>query len=307
MDFSSTSSDLKPLSNAEFHTLLEAIKLYNGAESEQLNLFQSDDSFNFAFLTEIDLRFLEDKLGIKSELSNRIMALLKRSAAISFEIERLKSIAKVVTVFDDGYPQKLKCRLGKLPKSMREPALLYFCGDLGIQKINFVGFVGARNIDDSDKDWTESAIKRIYGKAKNEKDVIGIVSGGAEGIDQISEYAALQLSMPVIEFSKNMKISLDSLEVIDAVQDQNMLLFSEVNPLRRLSKYEAMAHFTNRNKYIYAMSEYAVVVKSAKGSKSGTWKGATEALEKNICKVYVRNAKYEGNVDLITRGGVPIS
>jgi predicted Rossmann fold nucleotide-binding protein DprA/Smf involved in DNA uptake len=85
----------------------------------------------------------------------------------------------------------------------------------------------------------------------------------------------------------------------------DMLLFSEINPVRTLSKTDATAHFMNRNKYIYAMSDYTVVVKSGTGPKSGTWAGASEALTRGISKVYVRDIDFEGNKDLIARGGIP--
>jgi predicted Rossmann fold nucleotide-binding protein DprA/Smf involved in DNA uptake len=114
--------------------------------------------------------------------------------------------------------------------------------------------------------------------------------------------------MPVIEFSKSMNTTLKNSDYVDAIGSQNMLIFSEVNPLRKLSRIEATAHFMNRNKYIYAMSEYTVVVRSAVGPKSGTWSGAKEAIDRKITKVYVREVnEYAGNMDLIRLGGKPIS
>jgi len=300
-------SDLKPLTNAEFHRLLRELDRYNGCDEDaQISMFSSTatNNLDFEFLPEVDEAFLRSELLFDSELSGRITALLKRNTAVSFEIERLESIAKIVTVFDADYPEKLKSKLRNMPDSLREPALLYYCGELSLQNLKYIGFVGARDIDVADSEWTKAAVRKIFEKSENDGTIIGVVSGGAEGVDRISENTAIELSMPIIEFSKNMKNSLENMAVIDAVQEQRMLLFSEVNPLRRLTKYEATAHFMNRNKFIYAMSEYTIVVKSAKGPKSGTWTGAKEAIERNLCDVYVRKAPYEGNIDLIEMGGI---
>jgi len=120
MDFSMGESNLKPLTNAEFHRLLRELDRYNGCDEDaQISMFPSTatNNLDFEFLPEVDEEFLRSELLFDSELSDRITALLKRKAAVSFEIERLESIANVVTVFDADYPEKLKNKLGNMPDS----------------------------------------------------------------------------------------------------------------------------------------------------------------------------------------------
>lgn len=305
MDFSKRSEGCKPLSNAEFHTLLAAIDAHNGKsdESRQLCLFGANTDFPFEMLGEVDRSFLIGDLRLEESLADKIIALRKRSASVAFELDRFEGTMQVITVFDEAYPMCLKNGLHGMSKSKREPPLLFYSGDLSLFNFKYAAFVGARDADELDAEWTKGAVVRI--KAKGTPD--GIVSGGSKGIDDISERAALAAGMPVIEYSKNMKKRLADEAIVDAVREGRMLLLSEVNPFRSLSRHEATAHFMNRNKYIYASAEYAVVVRSGFGPKSGTWAGADEALKHKFCKVYVRDAPYKGNVDLKNRGGKSVS
>jgi predicted Rossmann fold nucleotide-binding protein DprA/Smf involved in DNA uptake len=295
----------KPLTVAEWYHLLMTIEEYN--KPTQINLFSdTTKSLAFEFLPEVDADFLIKELKLKEDLAQKIVALIKRMDSLTFEIENLDSQGvKICTIFDDDYPAKLKTRLANMPHSLREPPMLYCCGDLSIAEHRFAGFVGARDIDESDEAWTRDAVRKIRSKAEKENLVFGIVSGGAEGVDRISEREALDGKMPVIEFSKSMNTTLKDPRCVSAIMNSEMLLLSEINPLRRLSRIDATAHFMSRNKYIYAMSDYTVVVKSGKGPKSGTWAGASEALARHISKVYVRDIDSDGNKDLIERGGIP--
>lgn len=309
MNSSEKKSFVKPLSNAEFYALNEAIAFYNGADDTlmQMDLFnqgvENPNRFNFTYLCDVDALFLSRELKLKGDLPNRIVSLLARRNSLAFEIEKLEGIAvHACTVFDDEYPKKLKDGLSAMPHSLREPPILYFCGELSLAGLEYAGFVGSRDVNEDDVAWVCETIKKIYNKAERDNKIMGIVSGGAEGTDKVSQDAAIKLVMPVIEYSKNMRASLKNETYLNAIIDERMLLLSEVNPLRTLSRPEATAHFMNRNKYIYATAKYTIVVKSAVGAKSGTWAGASEALKRKIGKVFVRDANYAGNVDLIKMG-----
>lgn len=311
METSEGNNVKRPLTNAEFYKLISAIERYNdnSSSSAQMNLFEQNlrNEIEFANLREIEADFMIQDLGLKCDLSERIVSLLKRMSSLTFELEKLESQGiRICTIFDDDYPTKLKTGLKNMPHSLREPPLLFCCGDLSIAKSNFVGFVGSRNVGADDIAWTQRVIENIYAKAERDRQIFGIVSGGAEGVDKISEDMAISLSMPVIEFSRNMRTTLKDAKYLDAIMEDKMLLISEVNPLRTLSRIEATSHFMNRNKYIYATANYTIVVKSAFGSKSGTWAGAAEALKRKIGKVFVRDIDYDGNQGLIKMGAKPL-
>jgi predicted Rossmann fold nucleotide-binding protein DprA/Smf involved in DNA uptake len=63
----------------------------------------------------------------------------------------------------------------------------------------------------------------------------------------------------------------------------------------------------DRNKYIYSLSDFGVVVRSDL-EKGGTWSGATECIEKNYCALFVLDLGKEerGNAKLIDMRGIPL-
>jgi hypothetical protein len=65
---------------------------------------------------------------------------------------------------------------------------------------------------------------------------------------------------------------------------KNLVLVSPFNPEAGFDVGNAMA----RNKYIYCLSDAAIVVATSKGS-GGTWSGATENLKRNWAPLWVLN------------------
>ena len=63
-----------------------------------------------------------------------------------------------------------------------------------------------------------------------------------------------------------------------------------------------------RNKYIYALADYAIVV-SSDADAGGTWSGAVENLSQKWCPLFVREADDvpDGNRKLLRKGGKPLS
>ena len=83
-----------------------------------------------------------------------------------------------------------------------------------------------------------------------------------------------------------------------------MLFASPFDPEAGFNVGNAMA----RNKVIYALADYAVVVNSSL-NEGGTWSGATEQLEKfKQIPVFIRSGADTpaGNRALIERGGIPL-
>jgi predicted Rossmann fold nucleotide-binding protein DprA/Smf involved in DNA uptake len=64
----------------------------------------------------------------------------------------------------------------------------------------------------------------------------------------------------------------------------------------------------DRNKYIYSLSDFGVVVRSDL-EKGGTWAGAVECIEKKYCPLFVLDLGREekGNDGLIKMAGIPLN
>lgn len=237
---------------------------------------------------------LEEKLQIDTEEAERILKLLFRGANMAFILEDLERKGiKVITRSDEQYPSRLKSLLKK-----QAPPLFYYAGNLDLLNYKSIAIVGSRHIDEEDERFTYSLAK----KASDER--IAIVSGGAKGVDSISEEAALKnngVAISVIADSISSKIKKKSIR--NAVIQGRLLVLSAINPDAPFSAGSAM----NRNKYVYALSMAAFIVAS-NFNKGGTWAGAVENLKNDWVKSFVlKSDKHSGNMELIRKGAKPIS
>lgn len=156
--------------------------------------------------------------------------------------------------------------------------------------------MGSRNVDDEGIEFT----KKLVEKASKEKLIV--YSGGARGVDTISEKIALNSGGAVVSFVADSLLSkIKKQDVINNIISGKLLLFSDVKPDVGFSAARAM----NRNKYIYA-SAYGAFIVSSDDNKGGTWSGAIESINNSFTKTLIwNNKKYSGNIKLIEKGGVP--
>jgi len=232
------------------------------------------------------------KMSYSDDFIDRITALAARGAGVAIELDALalKGIY-VITLFDSDYPVLLKRKLKR-----KTPPVLFYAGDIQLAKKIGIAIVGSRNVDEDGIEFT----KKIVEKATKEKLII--YSGGAKGVDTISEVTAINAGGAVVSFiADSLTSKIKKKEVINSIIQGKLLLLSDVKPETGFSAARAM----NRNKYIYA-SSYGTFVVCSDYNKGGTWSGATEAIRNEWSKVLAwDNKNYSGNQKLIEKGAVP--
>ena len=267
---------VKPLALSEWNLFLDKVIKMNMEPSIVLNK---------------DLEILKSLAYSDNEIE-RIRKLVSRGGAVAFELNELKSKGiNVITLFDADYPILMKRKLKR-----KTPPILFYAGDINLAKKIGIGVVGSRNVDENGIEFTKELVK----KATEEKLVI--YSGGAKGVDSISESTALLSGGAVVSFiSDSLSSKIKKREVLANIIDGKLLLISDVKPDVGFSAARAM----NRNKYIYAAS-YGTFVVSSDYKKGGTWNGAIENLKNNWTKEFVwKNNAYVGNIKLIENGAIP--
>ena len=246
-----------------------------------------------AKLLKMDRENIINNTKISGEEADRIVKLLSRGANIAFMLEDMsrKGIS-IVTRSDKEYPKKLKSILKKY-----SPPVIYYCGDLSLANKVGIGIVGSRNIDEDGEGFT----KQLAKKATEENLVI--FSGGAKGVDIISETTALNNKGHVVSIlADSLSRKIKNKDIRDNVISGKQLLLTANNPDSPFSAASAM----NRNKYIYALSNGTFVVASDY-NKGGTWTGAVENIKNEWVNTFVwNNNKYMGNAELIKRGGIGV-
>ncbi len=221
----------------------------------------------------------------------RLEALVARGSALALAVEKWLRIGLwVMTRSDSDYPKRLKSRLGTL-----SPAVLFGCGNRALLQNGGLAVVGSRKADSSDLQYARD----LGGLAANHG--YSVISGGARGVDEASMLGALDAEGTVIGvLADSLLKSVGSAKYRAHLRSGNLVLVSATHPEAGFNAGNAM----QRNKYIYCLSDSAVVVHS--GPKGGTWSGALENLKKGWVPLWVKDTDdtTAGNAAIVDSGGL---
>ena len=270
-----------------------------GKESAVKPLSLTEYSKLVQWLINVQLRpgdlLVPENIGeasIGSGLDNeRLKSLLVRGVQLGFAIEEWnRNGIWIISRSDEEYPVRYKKHLKD-----KAPPLLFGVGNRALLQGGGLGIVGSRNVDGEGEAFTRNVAELC---ALNQ---IPVVSGGARGVDQISMKATLEAGgFAIGVLAENLlKKSLER-DARHAIADERLLLLSPYHPNARFTVGTAMG----RNKLIYAMADYGLVV-SSEYKKGGTWAGAEEELRRdNAIPVFVRVGANvpSGNTKLLDLG-----
>ena len=235
------------------------------------------------------------ELNLTEDQIDRLEQLLSRGGQLGIELERLDSLGIWVTTrAEKTYPTRFKNVL-----KHKSPIVLYCAGDIKILKNEGVAIVGSRNVSDEGRYFAKKLAKRCA------KEGLTVISGGARGVDSISQDSSLTAGGTVVSiFPQGLESQIRSSKYREAILDRKLIALSTYHPKSSWAVYRAM----ERNKYVYALSKFTVVVESSL-NKGGTWSGATENLDSNWVPLFVRSEDNisPGNQELINRGGLEIT
>ena len=222
--------------------------------------------------------------------AERILALLSRGHSLALAIEKWQRAGLwVVTRSDPVYPKRLKARL-----RTDSPPVLFGCGNKSLLNVGGIAVVGSRNACDADLVFT----KQLGAKAAAQG--IGIVSGGARGVDEAAMLGAMQMGGNVIDIMADSLLkTATSAKWRKGLMDGNAVLVSPFYPEAGFNAGNAMA----RNKYIYCLADTSLVIHS--GNKGGTLDGAQENLKQQWVPLWVKPTKDKEatNEMLVRKGG----
>ncbi|MDB9310265.1 DNA-processing protein DprA [Aphanizomenon sp. CS-733/32] len=225
---------------------------------------------------------------------DRLLALLQRGAMLSLAVEKWTSRGLWILGRSDAkYPKRLKQIL-----KHSAPAIIYGVGNTELLSLGGLAIVGSRDVDEDIIHYTRKVAQTCSQQS------IQVISGGARGIDQESMLGILDhggTSVGVLADSLT-KAAVNS-KYRSSIQEGRLTLISSYDPDAGFSTGNAMG----RNKYIYSLADYALVVNSTCG-KGGTWAGAVEALSKlKEVPVFVKmgSSVPEGNQQLYNQGAKP--
>jgi len=221
--------------------------------------------------------------------TERIEALLDRGSALALSVEKwLRSGLWIITRADVEYPAKLKEKLGN-----QAPPVLFGCGNRHLLNQGGVAVVGSRHVNASDLQYSRELGVLVANCG------FSVISGGAKGVDEAAMLGALEVEGTAVGvLSNGLLKACSSQKYRDFLRQKSLVLISPFNPEAGFDVGNAM----QRNKYIYCLSDVAVVVHS--GTKGGTWTGALENIKKDWVPLWVKhiNDPEAGNRFLVQKG-----
>lgn len=231
----------------------------------------------------------DEVLGGRSDprgTTERIKRLLDRGSALGLAKDKWAQAGLWwLTSADEDYPARLKKRLGQA-----SPAVLYGCGRRTLLCSKGIAVVGSRDASENDLSWTQAFGEAVANAGYS------VVSGGARGIDQAAMFGALNKGGTVVGILADSLLRASSSKMYRShLRSQDLVLISPFNPEAGFTVGKAM----QRNKYIYCLSDKALVVHS--GIKGGTWEGAIENMKKQWVPIWVRrDSNGSGNAALLS-------
>jgi DNA processing protein len=235
---------------------------------------------------------MQFQLELSLEESERYSALLQRSGTLAIELERLSSLGiQVVTRVDQDYPERYRQRLRE-----SAPTVLFYAGEKSLLGQPGIAVVGSRNLDSVGEECAE-----FVGNSCGMSGLV-LYSGGAKGVDTLSMSAALTSRGTAVGIlADSLERAIRIPENRAAISRGDLCLATPFSPSAPFSVGTAMG----RNKLIYTLADYAIVVASD-AEKGGTWAGATEALRSKWVSVFVLDHPKmpEGNKLLIQKGAL---
>ncbi len=220
----------------------------------------------------------------------RVESLLDRGGALGLALEKWQRTGLwIITRSEVDYPERLKRKL-----RLDSPPVLFGCGSRALLGKGGIAIVGSRDADEDDLSFSSSLARTAANQG------LSVVSGAARGVDESAMLGALEHEGTAVG------VVADSL--LRAVTSQkyrkhllagDLVLISPFNPEAGFNVGNAMA----RNKYIYCLSDAAVVVNSTP-EKGGTWSGAIEDLKNGWVPLWVKpkDSPTSGNAALVEKG-----
>jgi DNA processing protein len=242
-----------------------------------------------------DAAELAKALTISAGQAERIVALLERSGGLSHDLEAAFARGLwAVTRVDERYPKRLRNTL-----KHQAPTVLFGAGEVDLLHRSGVAVVGSRNIDEPG-----AAFARQVGRKAVAAGLV-VVSGGARGTDRIAMDGALEADGAAVGvLADSLEATIRKADVRQFVSDGRLVLVTPYAPSAGFTIGGAMG----RNKVIYALADFAVIV-SSDFQTGGTWAGAVDALKGSWSPTFVRegDAVGKGNRELIKLGGVALT
>lgn len=260
-------------------------------------LYEAAYPDGFAALPMYSAKLIAQSTGISLELATKVVQGLSDEKEYNAEIALLSQnpLIHYVTIADEEYPALLR-------EIYAPPLVLYYVGALPAPCQQLVSFVGARHANYYGKQAVNHLIPPCIQAG------VGIVSGGAVGVDTWAHQAALDAggyTIAIIGSGLLRPYPSANKKLFNAIVEKGGCVISPF----QLNAEPRPYHFPARNRIISGIAATTVVVQAK--VKSGTRSTALHALEqgRSVCVVpgSIFEPLSEGCHALLKDGATPVT
>lgn len=202
-----------------------------------------------------------------------------------------------VSYFDSEFPENFL--------TLERPPLVLFYRGLPLwRQWPLLSVVGSREMRSFSSDWLDTELKQFILTLESR---VGIVSGGARGVDLRSHQISLRMQAPTLAIlpSGLERIYPDSFATwAEEIIAQGGCLMSEYLPSQEMRKN----HFEARNRLIASLGIITLIVQGQK--RSGTMLTAKQCIQNNkvvaIIPGHPTDPAFSGNLNLLREGAFPV-
>jgi predicted Rossmann fold nucleotide-binding protein DprA/Smf involved in DNA uptake len=269
------------------------VRPFTPARWGKLETLLTENGLTPADLLTLKTASIAEKIGLSADEITKIEMLMLRADKLGAEIDKLAENGIFITTPTAlNYPTKLQ-------KAMKQnaPITLYYSGELKLLERETTAIIGSRKANETELKY---AAKHAKISAQNG---VTVISGGAKGIDSAAAESAINAGGAVAVYVSD-SMAKFARKNRDLIRENRMVVLSSFNPYAPFRGYNAL----ERNKFIYASADYAVVVSSGDGT-GGSFKGAEYCIKHNLTKLFIRDSEDapQGNRRLLSLGGSPVN
>ncbi|MBU2637937.1 MAG: DNA-protecting protein DprA [Nanoarchaeota archaeon] len=247
------------MEHKEILTLLAFYSIHTLTKGQIIKLKKSVGNLSNLFsLNTIKLK----ELGLSDGSINK----LKTLNLMNFEKYINNPVLKIITIFDQDYPEKLK-------NIMNPPLFLFLKGNTDLLNQKMLSIVGTRTASKEAIDWGKKTAESVVNKGYK------IVSGGAIGIDTGAHEGALaggdETTICVLGGGVNNPYPKENAALFNKIFEQKGLLISETLPDEPVNRFNLLL----RNRITSALSDGMLIVAS-KEKGGAMWQSKVGVLQK---------------------------
>lgn len=204
---------------------------------------------------------------------------------IETQIKYIKSRnIHIIPFFHENYPNRLKYLLDS-------PLVIFCLGNTKLLKNPLISIVGSREPTNNTIDFTKQTANTLKNNG------FTIVSGMANGVDQIAHENSLPQTIGIIPYGFN-KLT-DNSTILPILMEKNALIISQFCFTKVVEKW----HFLHRNSLIAAIAPTTCIMQC--NIKSGTMDTAKKAIYYNnslaVVTAHPYDQKFSGNINLLSQ------